>query len=263
MAADRLLPILARKRDHVAARKIVRPRESLDLKAARPPRGFLAALEAARAAGRIGLIAEVKKASPSQGVIRSDFDVQAIADGYAAGGATCLSVLTDEPFFQGADKNIALAQWAVPLPVLRKDFIIDAYQVAESRALGADAILLIVSALSDAELRDFEAEAMDYGMDVLIEVHEEREFERALSLKSRLLGINNRDLKTMTVDLQTSISLAGRVPPDRLLVAESGIRTHADLLALKAVGITTVLVGESLMRADDVEAATRAFLSGG
>lgn len=258
--ADRLQPILQRKRDHVAARKAVRPRESLDLGAAPPPRGFAAALAGAREAGRPGLVAEIKKASPSQGLIRPDFDVAAIAAAYAEGGATCLSVLTDEPFFQGADRNIGLARAVVPLPVLRKDFILDSYQVAETRALGADCLLLIVAALDDALLADLAAEARALGLDVLVEVHDEAELERALALETPLIGVNNRDLRTMTVDLGTSIRLAARVPEDRILVAESGIRTHADLARLHAAGIPAFLVGESLMRAADVAAATRALL---
>lgn len=262
MANDRLQPILQRKRDHVAARKIVRPAESFDLSAAPAVRGFAAALAAARAAGRTGLIAELKKASPSQGLIRSDFDVAALARAYAKGGATCLSVLTDEPFFQGADANLALARGAVDLPLLRKDFIIDPYQVIESRALGADAMLLIASALPDDRLMELAGEARRLGMDVLVEVHDEAELERALALPTPLIGVNNRDLKTMTVDLETSLRLAARVPADRLLVAESGIRTHEDVRRLAEGGVTTLLVGESLMRQADVEAATRRLLEG-
>jgi indole-3-glycerol phosphate synthase len=257
---DRLQPILARKRDHVAARKAVKPAEALDVAGAPPPRGFATKLLAARAAGRTGLIAELKKASPSQGVIRPDFDVAAIAAAYAAGGATCLSVLTDEPFFQGADAYLPLAGAAADLPVLRKDFIVDRYQIAESRALGADAILLIVAALDDLELGEFAAEARALGLDLLVEVHDEAELDRALVLPTPLIGVNNRDLKTMTVDLETSARLAKRLPPDRLLIAESGVKSAGDLARLRAAGVTSFLVGESLMREVDVEAATRALL---
>ncbi|WP_448579973.1 indole-3-glycerol phosphate synthase TrpC [Thermaurantiacus sp.] len=262
MATDRLRPILQRKRDHVAARKIVRPVETLDLSAAPAIRGFADALQKARAEGRTGLIAELKKASPSQGLIRPDFDVKELAVAYAAGGASCLSVLTDEPFFQGADVNLALARAAVGLPLLRKDFIVDRYQLLESRLLGADCILLIVAALSHAELQDFAAEGQSLGMDVLVEVHDEAELERALALGTRLIGINNRNLRTMTVDLETSLKLAARVPDDRIVIAESGIKSHADVDRLAEGGVTTLLVGESLMRQADVAAATRQLLTG-
>lgn len=257
---DRLQPILQRKRDHVAARKAVRPRESLDVAAAPAPRGFAAALAAARAAGRPGLVAEIKKASPSQGLIRADFDVAAIAAAYAEGGATCLSVLTDEPFFQGADRHVALAREAAPLPILRKDFILDSYQVAETRALGADCLLLIAAALDGALLGELAAEARALGLDVLVEVHDADELERALALDTPLIGVNNRDLRTMAVDLETSIRLAALVPADRLLIAESGIRGAADLARLHAAGVPAFLVGETLMRAPDITAATRALL---
>jgi indole-3-glycerol phosphate synthase len=262
MAADRLAPILARKRDHVAARKVVRPVASLLAEAVEAPRGFVRALVDARARGAMGLIAELKKASPSAGLIREDFDVSALASAYAEGGATCLSVLTDEPFFQGHDSYLAQARAAVPLPVLRKDFIIDPYQLAESRALGADCILLIVAALEDALLMELAVEAVSLGLDVLAEVHDAAELERALALPTPLIGINNRDLRTMKVDVGTSLALAARVPADRLLVAESGIRTHADVEALAAGGIGAILVGESLMRADDVAQAARRLLHG-
>jgi indole-3-glycerol phosphate synthase len=262
MATDRLQPILQRKRDHVAARKIVRPAETLDVSAAPAILGFADALQKARVEGRTGLIAELKKASPSQGLIRPDFDVQELAAAYAAGGASCLSVLTDEPFFQGADANLALARASVSLPLLRKDFIVDRYQLRESRVLGADCILLIVAALSDAELQDFAAEAGSLGMDVLVEVHDAAELDRALAIGTRLIGINNRNLKTMTVDLETSLELAARVPDDRIVIAESGIRTHADVVRLAQGGVTTLLVGESLMRQADVASATRQLLTG-
>ncbi|WP_448581275.1 indole-3-glycerol phosphate synthase TrpC [Thermaurantiacus sp.] len=257
---DRLQPILQRKRDHVAARKVVRPRESLDLAGAPAPRGFAAALQRARDAGRPGLVAEIKKASPSQGLIRPDFDVTALATAFATGGATCLSVLTDEPFFQGADRNVALAHAAAPLPILRKDFILDSYQVAETRALGADCLLLIVAALDGGLLGELAAEAVELGLDVLVEVHDAAEMERALELPTPLIGVNNRDLRTMAVDLETTLRLAAMVPGDRLLIAESGIRAAADLARLHAAGVPAFLVGESLMRATDVAAATRALL---
>ena len=260
--ADRLAPIIEAKRALVAGRKAVRPLESLDVSANGPPRGFAAALLAARAEGRFGLIAEVKKASPSKGLIRADFQPSAIAAAYAAGGATCLSVLTDEPFFQGKDRFLTEAREAAPLPALRKDFIVDSYQLPESRALGADAILLIVAALTDEKLALFEAEAMALGLDVLVEVHNDAELDRALALKTPLIGVNNRDLKTMAVDISTCERLAARVPEDRLLVAESGLTGHADLMRLSAAGVSSFLVGEALMREADTEAATRMLLTG-
>lgn len=260
--ADRLAPILDAKRAHVAARKAVRPPESLDLSANGPPRDFAGALLAARAQQRFGLIAEVKKASPSRGLIRPDFRPAAIAAAYAAAGATCLSVLTDEPYFQGRDSHLAEARNAAAIPALRKDFIVDRYQLAESRALGADAILLIVAALDDGRLADFETEAMELGLDVLVEVHDDAELDRALALRTPLIGVNNRDLKTMTVDIGTSERLAARIPAERMLISESGLSGHADLQRLAAAGISTFLVGEALMREDDVEAATRRLLTG-
>lgn len=260
--ADRLQPILEAKRAHVAARKAVMPAAQLDPKRNGPPRGFARALLEARAAGRTGLIAEIKKASPSQGLIRPDFDVAAIAAAYEAGGATCLSVLTDEPYFQGRDSYVAQARHAAPsLPALRKDFIVDSYQIAESRALGADAVLLIAAALGDSELAEFEAAALALGLDVLVEVHDEAELERVLALETPLIGINNRDLRTMAVDLAVTERLARQVPAGRLVVAESGIAGAADLARLKESGVTTALVGETLMRAPDVEAATRRLLA--
>ncbi len=260
---DRLQPILDAKRAHVAGRKAVRPAASLDLGANGPVRGFATALKAAKAAGHFGLIAEVKKASPSKGLIRADFDPAKIAEAYEAAGATCLSVLTDEPYFQGKDSYLAQARHAArSLPALRKDFIVDRYQLPESRSLGADAILLIVSALSDTELAELEAEAMSLGLDVLVEVHSEEEMDRALKLTSPLLGVNNRNLKTMAVDIGLTERLAARAPADRILIGESGLSTHADLVRLAAAGVSTFLVGEALMREPDVEAATRRLLTG-
>jgi indole-3-glycerol phosphate synthase len=259
--ADRLAPILDAKRAHVAGRRAVRPRAALDLSAGGPVRGFAAALDAAAATG-FALIAEVKKASPSRGLIRADFAPGAIAAAYAAGGAACLSVLTDEPYFQGRDAYLAEVRAAAPLPALRKDFMIDSYQIAESRALGADAILLIVAALDDARLAQFHAEALELGMDVIVEVHDEAELDRALAVGPALLGVNNRNLKTMAVDLGTTGRLAARVPAGVRLIAESGIAVHADLVRLAAGGAGAFLVGEALMREADVEAATRRLLTG-
>ena len=262
--SDTLQPILERKRAHVAARKAQLPESALDPAGNGPPRGFAAALARAQAEGRFGLIAEIKKASPSKGLIRADFDPPALARAYAAGGATCLSVLTDKPYFQGEDSFLTMARAAAPgLPALRKDFIVDSWQIAESRALGADAILLIVAALSDSELAEFEARAFDLGMDVLVEVHDDAELQRALRLRTPLIGVNNRNLKTMAVDIAVSERLAAMVPDGRMVVGESGLFSNADLLRLKAVGISSFLVGEALMRQADVESATRRLLIGG
>jgi indole-3-glycerol phosphate synthase len=261
--SDTLERICADKRRAVAAAKAARPEAALRHEAARqaPPRGFVAALERALAEGRYGLIAEVKRASPSRGLIRADFDPAALARAYARGGATCLSVLTDEPYFQGRPEHLQAARQAVELPVLRKDFMLDPYQVVEARAIGADCILLIMAALDDAEARSLAAAARDGGMDVLVEVHDRRELDRALGIEARLIGINNRNLKTLQVNLSVTEELAAGLPPDRLLVSESGLHTPADLARMTRAGARCFLVGESLMRAADVEAATRALLA--
>ncbi len=253
--------ILETKRADVAARKACISLGALDGRIATQtaPRGFKAALDARAAAGP-ALIAEIKRASPSKGLIREHFDPPAHAAAYAAGGATCLSVLTDEHWFQGADQYLEAARAACALPVLRKDFMIDPWQAPEARALGADAILLIVAALDDAQLADIEAAALDCGMDVLVEVHDARELHRALKLKSRLIGVNNRDLRDFSVDFQRTYELVARAPAGCTFVAESGLSTRADLDAMGAQGVRCFLVGEALMRADDIEAATRALI---
>ena len=261
--SDVLARICADTRKTIAAAKLARPLAQVerDAAAAAPPRGFIAALERAVAAGGYGLIAEIKKASPSRGLIRADFDPPALARAYSRGGATCLSVLTDELYFQGRPEHLAAAREAVNLPILRKDFMLDPYQIIEARAMGADCILLILAALSDPEARDLEVLARDHGMDVLVEVHDRAELDRAVKLKTRLIGINNRNLKTLKIDLSVTEDLSRSLPADRLLVSESGIHGPDDLARLSRAGAQCFLVGESLMKEPDVEAATRALLA--
>jgi len=254
--------IVARKREEVATRQAKVPLVELRARAhdAPPPRGFAATIETQIAQGRAAVIAEIKKASPSRGIIRADFDPVAIARNYATHGAACLSVLTDMDFFQGADSHLHQARAACNLPVLRKDFTIDPYQVLEARALGADCILLIVAVLSDTQLTELAGLAADIGLDVLIEVHDANELERALPVPAPLLGINNRDLRTFNTTLETTLSLRDKVPVDRRLVTESGIHSAEDVAQMRASGVDAFLIGEALLRESDPGAAlTRLF----
>jgi indole-3-glycerol phosphate synthase len=261
--SDILAKIAAYKREEVAARKAARPQAMIEAaaKAADAPRDFKGALERAHGPGRLALIAEIKKASPSKGLIRADFDPPALARAYEAGGAACLSVLTDEPSFQGADAYLAAARAATALPCLRKEFLLDPWQVAESRALGADAILVILAMVDDALAAELMAAAAAFGMDVLVEVHDDVELDRAAALGAELLGVNNRDLRTFTTDLANTERLAARAPAGVLLVTESGIFSAADAARLERAGAKAMLVGESLMRQADVAAATRSLLA--
>ncbi|HSX57145.1 MAG TPA: indole-3-glycerol phosphate synthase TrpC [Sphingomonas sp.] len=253
--------ILEVKRGEVATRKAATSLGTLQdrLLAQTPPRGFRAALDAKAAQG-YGLIAEIKKASPSKGLIRADFDPPAHARAYEAGGAACLSVLTDAEFFQGHEDYLVAARAACGLPVIRKDFMIDPWQVLEARSIGADAILIIVAALEDAQMAEIEDAAIGLGMDVLVEVHDEAELDRALALRSRLIGVNNRNLKDFSVSFDRTYELVGQAPEGCTFVAESGLTSREDLDAMAGHGVRCFLIGESLMRQDDVEAATRALV---
>lgn len=259
---DILAKIAAYKRDDVAGRKAARSQTDVDAaaRAASAPRGFKAALQGFHSLGKLSLIAEIKKASPSKGLIREDFDPPILAQAYEAGGAACLSVLTDGPSFQGADDYLVAARAATALPCIRKDFLVDPWQVAESRALGADAILVILAMIDDVLAAELMAEARRLGMDALVEVHDEAEMARAGALDADLVGINNRDLKSFVVDLAVTERLAAHAPKDALLVTESGVFTHQDVVRMEATGAKAMLVGESLMRHADVTAATRALI---
>ncbi len=260
--SDTLAAICARTRADAALRRQATDDGVLQrrIDAAAAPRGFARVLMDHAASHGVGLIAEVKKASPSGGLIRAEFDPAAIARDYAAAGAACLSVLTDAPYFQGDATHLEAARGAVDLPVLRKDFMLNAWQIRESRAMGADCVLLIMAALSDAEARALEAAALGLGMDVLAEVHDAAELERALGLRTRLIGINNRNLRTLATDIRTGLALAPLVPPDRFIVAESGIRDAADIACFRDVGVSGFLVGESLLRQADVGQAVRTLI---
>jgi len=260
---NKLLEICDTKYDEVKRRRAAVTAAELDARIAAqtPPRGFRKALDARVAAGGFGLIAEIKKASPSKGLIRADFDPPAHARAYEEGGAACLSVLTDAPYFEGHEEYLVAARAACTLPVLRKDFMVDPWQVTEARSIGADAILIIVAALDDAQMRDIEQAAIALDMDVLVEVHDAAELDRALALRSRLIGVNNRDLRDFSVDFARTYELVGRAPAGCTFVAESGLSSHADLAAMAEHGVDCFLIGEALMRQADVAVATKAMLA--